>query len=86
MAANIIVMGVISKADQVAADHLEFILSSGEKGESATARLAAFERSADAVQNKLEALQTELIVLGALTQAIYDEIKRMEKLAHKRGK
>lgn len=86
MDADTILNAAILKADQVAARHLEFILSSGEKGESATARLARFEQLVNDSQDKIPTLQTELIVLGELVQVICDEIKRLEKPAHERGK
>lgn len=86
MDADTILFLAISKADQVAASHLEFILSSGEIGESATDCLARFEQQVNDSQDKLSILQTELIVLGVLAQAINDEIKWLENPAHKRGK
>ena len=85
MGTNTTLMDVISKADEVAARHLEFILSSGEKGESATASLAAFELRNIATLDKLPTLHTELIVLVTLVQAIKDEIE-LEKRVQKRGK
>ena len=64
MDVNTTLMTAFSEADQVAASHLEFILSSGEKGESATTCLAVFERMVKDDQDKLSTLQAELIVLA----------------------
>ena len=65
--------------DNIASRHLDFIKSGGEKGESATASLAAFEKSAKNGPGVLSTLRTEYSVIEALASTMKAEIERMEE-------
>lgn len=66
-------------SDQIAAQHLNFIKTSGEKGRSAIADLAVFEELEKAETNRHLVLKTEYFILRTLTQAMQEELRRMEK-------
>lgn len=66
-------------AENLASRHLDYIKSGGEKGESATASLAVFEKSAKNGQDVLSTLRTEYSVIEALASAMKAEIERMEE-------
>lgn len=59
--------------------HLDFIKSGGEKGESATAPLASFEKKRMKDPDILGTLRTEYSVIEALASAMKAEIERMEE-------
>lgn len=65
--------------ENLASRHLDFIKSGGEKGESATASLAVFEKSAKNGPGVLSTLRTEYSVIEALASAMKAEIERMEE-------
>lgn len=65
--------------ENLASRHLDFIKSGGEKGESATASLAAFEESAKNGPDVLSTLWTEYSIIRALASAMKAEIERMEE-------
>lgn len=66
-------------ADQIAAQHVDFIKISGEKGRSAIAALAIFEDLEKSEPNRYLALKTEYFILKTLTQAMREELIRMEE-------
>ena len=66
-------------ANRIAAQHLDFIKTNGERGRSATADLALFEDEEKSETNKYLTLKTEYFILLMLTQAMQKELKRMEK-------
>lgn len=66
-------------ADRIAAGHLDFIKTNGERGRSATADLALFEDEEKAEPNKYLTLKTEYFILLTLTRAMQKELRRMEK-------
>ena len=73
-------MGVWKEAiENLASRHLDYIKSGGEKGESATASLAVFEKSAKNGTDVLSTLRTEYSVIEALASAMKAEIERMEE-------
>ena len=63
----------------VAGRHIDFIKSGGEKGESATASLASFEKVRMKDPDVLGTLRTEYSVIEALASAMKAEIERMEE-------
>lgn len=65
--------------ENLASRHLDFIKSGGEKGESATASLVAFEKLAKNGSDVLSTLWTEYSVIEALARAMKAEIERMEE-------
>lgn len=67
------------EAENIAAKHLDFIKTAGERGCSATADLALFEDSEKAEPNKYLTLKTEYFILRRLVQAMREELKRMEE-------
>lgn len=66
-------------AKQKAEDHLNFIKTNGEKGRSAIAALAVFEDLEKSETNRYAALKTEYFILRTLTQAMQEELRRMEE-------
>ena len=66
-------------ADRIAAQHLDFIKTNGEWGRSATADLALFEDEEKSEANKYLTLRTEYFILKTLTQAMREELIRMEE-------
>lgn len=65
--------------ENLASRHIDFIKSGGEQGESATASLVVFEKSAKNEPNVLSTLRTEYSVIKALASAMKVEIERMEE-------
>lgn len=70
---------MLVSSDQIAAQHLDFIKTSGEKGLSAIAALAVFEDLEKAEPNRYLALKTEYFILMTLTRAMQEELRRMEE-------
>ena len=66
-------------AIQKAKMHLDFIKTNGEKGRSAIADMAAFEDLEKSEANKYLTLKTEYFILRTLTQAMQEELRRMEE-------
>ena len=66
-------------ADRIAAQHVDFIKTSGEKGRSAIVALAIFEDLEKSETNRYLALKTEYFILKTLTQAMREELIRMEE-------
>ena len=66
-------------ANRIAAQHLDFIKTNGERGRSAAADLAIFEDEEKSETNKYLTLKTEYFILLTLTQAMQKELRRMEK-------
>lgn len=67
------------KAEQIAARHLDFIKTNGERGRSAIADMAEFEELEKSETNRYLTLKTEYFVLKTLTQAMKTEIERVEE-------
>ena len=67
------------RADNLAREHLEFIKSYGREGISAIADMADFEVSVKAEYNCYSLLKTEYFILRTLTQAMQEELRRMEE-------
>ena len=65
--------------DDIARRHIDFVKSRGEKGVSATASLAVFEKSAKNGPGVLSTLRTGYSVIEALASAMKAEIERMEE-------
>ena len=65
-------------AERIAAWHLDFIKTNGERGRSAIADMADFEDAEKADPNKYLTLKTEYFILLTLTRAMQKELKRME--------
>nr|WP_314635605.1 hypothetical protein [uncultured Oribacterium sp.] len=59
--------------------HLDFIKTNGEKGRSAIADMAAFEDLEKSETNRYATLKTEYFILKTLTQAMREELIRMEE-------
>ena len=66
-------------AIQKAKMHLDFIKTNGEKGRSAIADMAAFEDLEKSETNRYATLKTEYFILRTLTQAMQEELRRMEE-------
>ena len=66
-------------AKQMAERHLDFIKTNGEKGRSAIANLATFEYLEKSETNRYATLKTEYFILRTLTQAMQEELRRMEE-------
>lgn len=66
-------------ADRIAAWHLDFIKTNGERGRSATADLAEFEDLKKSEANMYALLKTEYFILLTLTRAMQKEPRRMEE-------
>jgi len=69
-------IGTCIEAEQIAAEHLDYIKSGGEGGCSAMLRMAMFEMTKEGEADRSPLLATEYTILKALTQAMGDEIKR----------
>ena len=67
------------KAEQMAERHLDFIKTNGERGRSAVEDMADFEVSAKAESNRYSLLKTEYFILRTLTQAMQEELRRVEE-------
>lgn len=67
------------EAENIAAKHSDFIKSGGERGRSAMADLSVFEELESTETNRCLTLRTEYFILRKLTQAMRDELRRMEE-------
>lgn len=67
------------EAENIAAKHLDFIKTNGERGRSAMADLSVFEELESTETNRYLTLRTEYLILRRLVQAMRDELKRMEE-------
>lgn len=67
------------KAEQIAARHLDFIKTNGERGRSAIADMVEFEELEKSETNRYSTLRTEYFILRTLTQAMQEELRRMEE-------
>lgn len=70
---------MLASSDRIAAQHLDFIKTRGEKGCSAMATLAVVEDLEKAEPNRHLTLKTEYFILMALTRAMREELIRMEE-------
>ena len=66
-------------AEQIAAWHLDFIKTNGERGRSAMADMAKFEELEKSETNKYLTLKTEYFILLTLTRVMQKELRRMEE-------
>lgn len=67
------------EAENIAAKHLDFIKTAGERGSSAIADLAVFEEQESTETNRYLILKTEYFILSTLVRAIQKELIRMEE-------
>ena len=67
------------EAENIAAKHLDFIKTNGERGRSAMADLSVFEELESTETNRFLTLRTEYFILRRLMQAMREELKRMEE-------
>lgn len=67
------------EAENIAAKHLDFIKTAGERGCSAMADMAKFEEQEKAEPNKYLILKTEYFILSTLVRAMQKELRRMEE-------
>ena len=67
------------EAENIAAKHLDFIKTNGERGRSAMADLSVFEELESTETNRYLTLRTEYFNLRRLVQAMREELKRMEE-------
>ena len=67
------------EAENIAAKHLDFIKTNGERGRSAMADLSVFEELESTETNRYLTLRTEYFIMRRLAQAMRDELKRMEE-------
>ena len=67
------------KAEQIAARHLDFIKTNGERGSSAIADMSEFEELEKSETNRYSTLRTEYFILSTLVRAMQEELRRMEK-------
>ena len=67
------------EAENIAAKHLDFIKTNGEKGRSAMADLSVFEELESTETNRYLTLRTEYFILRRQVQAMREELKRMEE-------
>ena len=67
------------EAENIAAKHLDFIKTNGERGRSVMADLSVFEELESTETNRYLTLRTEYFILRRLVQAMRDELKRMEE-------
>lgn len=67
------------KAEQIAARHLDFIKTNGERGRSAIADMSEFEDLEKSETNRYSTLRTEYFILSTLVRAMQEELRRMEK-------
>lgn len=73
---NTALIGTSIEAEQIAAEHLDYIKSGGKEGCSAMLRTAMYEMTKEGEADRRPMLVAEYIVLKALTRAMGDEIKR----------
>lgn len=66
-------------AKQKAEMHLDFIKTNGEKGRSAMVDMVEFEELEKSETNRYATLKTEYFILRTLTQAMQEELRRMEE-------
>lgn len=67
------------EAENIAAKHLDFIKTNGEKGRSAMADLSVFEELESTETNRYLTLRTEYFIMLTLTRAMREELRRMEE-------
>lgn len=67
------------KAEQIAARHLDFIKTNGERGRSAIADMSEFEELEKSETNRYSTLRTECFILETLVLEMKKELKRMEE-------
>ena len=67
------------KAEQIAARHLDFIKTNGERGRSAIADMSEFEELEKSETNRYATLKTECFILETLVLEMKKELKRMEE-------
>ena len=67
------------KAEQIAARHLDFIKTNGERGRSAIADMVTFEEMEKSEPNRCSTLRTEYFILSTLVRAMREELRRMEE-------
>lgn len=67
------------KAGQIAARHLEFIKTNGERGRSAIADMVEFEELEKSETDRYSTLRTEYLILSTLVRAMREELIRMEE-------
>ena len=67
------------EAEKIAAKHLNFIKTAGERGRSAIADMVEFEEQEKAEPNKYLILKTEYFILSTLVRAMQEELRRMEE-------
>lgn len=67
------------EAENIAAKHLDFIKTNGEKGRSAMADMVEFEELEKSETNRYLTLKTEYFILCTLVQAMQEELIRMEE-------
>lgn len=72
-------IGTSIEAEQIAAEHLDYIKSGGKEGCSAMLRTAMYEMTKEGEADRRPMLVAEYIVLKALTQAMQEELRRMEE-------
>ena len=67
------------KTEQIAARHLDFIKTNGERGRSAIADMVTFEEMEKSEPNRCSTLRTEYFILSTLVRAMREELRRMEE-------
>lgn len=67
------------EAEQIAASHLTYIMTNGERGRSAMLNTMLFEDSKEEDIHRRAVLLTEYYILTVLTQAMEEELKRTEE-------
>ena len=67
------------EAENIAAKHLDFIKTNGERGCSAIASLAVFEDLEKSETNRYSTLKTECFILETLVLEMKKELRRMEE-------
>ena len=67
------------EAENIAAKHLDFIKTNGEKGRSAMADMVEFEELEKSETNRYLTLKIEYFILCTLVQAMQEELIRMEE-------
>lgn len=72
-------MLALIKAGQIAAKHLEFIKTNGERGRSAIADMVEFEELEKSETDRYSTLRTEYLILSTLVRAMREELIRMEE-------
>ena len=66
------------EAEQIAASHLTYIMTNGERGRSAMLNMMLFEDSKEEDIHRRAVLLTEYFILLTLTRAMQKELRRME--------